>query len=201
MHRLLVVNFSLVVCWVGMSGELVAQTIQQPVVQTFGATTTLSVPDRGTAFIGGVGQSAYGYRRAGFGPLRGPLRGPSNFGRASSGASMSATVTIHDFQAMDEYLLQSAPRSTNFGPALQGVAANAFEELTETRLRPNGQDPSSRTIAQPSPATSRAERFFQLGLAAESRGQTGVARLHFQTAVRLGSTSAADHLRENSKAR
>ena len=197
MHRLLVVKFLLVVCWVGMSGELVAQTIQQPVVQTFGATTTLSVPDRGTVFIGGVGQSAYGHRRAGFGPLR----GPSNFGRASSGASMSATVTIHDFQAMDEYLLRSAPRPTNSGHALQGVAANAFEQLTETRLRPNWQDPSPRTFAQPSPATSRAERFYRLGLAAELRGQAGVTRLHFQTAARLGSTSAADRLRENSQAR
>lgn len=200
MHRLLTFAFIPMVCSLGLSEGVSAQTIQQPVVRTFGATTTLSVPDRGTAFIGGVGQSAYGRRNAGFGPLR----GSSNIGRESSGASLTTTVTIHDFQAMDEYLLRSANAQSTRNRSLNGVAANAYEQLTgsEVSAPPVNSPPQRRPMHESgSSSSSRADRFFQLGLAAESRGQTGVARLHFQTAVRLGSQAAVDRLRRMSNPR
>ncbi len=197
MHRLLTFAVFPMVCGFGLSEGLSAQTIQQPVVRTFGATTTLSVPDRGTAFIGGVGQSAYGRRNAGFGPLR----GSSSIGRETSGGSLTTTVTIHDFQAMDEYLLRSASEHSSPNRSLQGVAGNAFEQLTDSDVRSIPMSSTLRRPAEQLSTSSRADRFFQLGLAAESRGQTGVARLHFQTAVRLGSQKAADHLRRESNPR
>ncbi|WP_166826412.1 hypothetical protein [Thalassoroseus pseudoceratinae] len=184
-------------CCPGLSRQAIAQTIQQPIVRDFGAATTLSVPDRGTAFIGGVGQSAIGRRQAGFGPWR----GSSGIGRATSGGSISATVTIHDCAAMDAYLLQSADEPGPHNVRLRGVAGQAYEQLTNSSVRPTSAHTPRDIPPKPVPAISRAERFFQLGLAAESRGQTGVAKLHFQTAVRLGSQAASDHLRRNSQPR
>src|SRR5262245_3596864 len=77
-------------------------TVQQPRQQVFQAGTVVSVPDRGSAFLGGV-RSASSGRNSAFG-----IPGNVGIGRSSSAASTTVHVTIHDFEAMDKALLREA---------------------------------------------------------------------------------------------
>ncbi len=92
----------------GSSGPLLAQqVIQQPVVSTTGVRTTVSVPDRGNAFLGGVSSAQSQRNRSG------PFRSGSSLGFARQTTSISTGVYIHDLQAMDEAILNSAPATIN----------------------------------------------------------------------------------------
>src|SRR5688500_11840365 len=77
-------------------------TVQQPVIDTFGVGTTVSVPDRGGMYLGGVGRAAEARSARGFPLRRGPLA------RSASSASLSTGVYIHDFEAMDAAVLEAA---------------------------------------------------------------------------------------------
>ena len=80
------------------------QVIQQPIVRQFGVTTSVSVPDRGRALLGGVNRGAIGRK------TYGPLRSGTSSGAEYSSASQSASVYIFDFDAMDQALLDAADR-------------------------------------------------------------------------------------------
>ena len=74
--------------------------VQQPVVQQFGVNTAVSVPDRGSMFLGGVSSAADSRTSYGFGPWRG-----SSLGTGRSASSVETHVWIHDFETMDQMLL------------------------------------------------------------------------------------------------
>jgi len=76
-------------------------TVQQPVVSQFGVATTVSVPDRGTGFVGGVRRAADSSQRS----FR--FLPNSNIGRERSQRSLTTSVSIHDFAEMDRQLLSS----------------------------------------------------------------------------------------------
>ena len=92
-----------------------AQTVQLPTFHVFSVSTTVVVPDRGTAYLGGVSRS---HRTSNslstplFGRLPGVGRGFMNGGISSSlsasGASVSATIIDHD--SIDRALLADAAR-------------------------------------------------------------------------------------------
>lgn len=77
-----------------------AQVVQLPAVGNFGVSTTVSVPDQGTASLGGTGRSSYGATTRGAGPLASRASGGQN---SANSASISATII--DLAAMDEALL------------------------------------------------------------------------------------------------
>ncbi len=90
-------------------------TVQLPTFHVFSVSTTVVVPDRGAAYLGGVSRS----RRTNnhliaplFGRLPGVGRGFTSRGISSgtsaSGASVSATIIDHD--SMDRALLADAAR-------------------------------------------------------------------------------------------
>src|SRR5579871_847068 len=81
------------------NGAAFAQgTVQQPVVETFSAGTTVSVPDRGTISLGGV--SGAGASQSIFGPL--PTG--TNRGTFARGSSAAVKVQIHDPEEMERVL-------------------------------------------------------------------------------------------------
>jgi hypothetical protein len=86
--------------------------VQQPVFQQFAAPTTVLVPDRGGALLGGV--------RGGGQAVTVP--GPIPMSRAAAASSGSSSVQVrayvHDFQAMDEALLGTAARPKQSGIAV-----------------------------------------------------------------------------------
>lgn len=153
------------------------QAIQQPVVSSTSISTTVSVPDRGSAFLGGVSsaQSA----RAQYGPLRsGAFRG-----LARQATSVSTSVYIHDLHAMDEALLNSAPESTDQphrAASPQPAVTNSTVEAKSTSVSP----------------AEKAVKFEKLALKAEAAGKPGVAKLHWQAAARYGSRQAECRLAE-----
>lgn len=98
-------------------------TIQQPVVQQFSVNTVVSVPDRGSALLGGVSSARAG--RTSFGPLR----SGSSIGRSISHSSATVHVWIHDFEAMDRELLRQGPPSSRAPAPLNGMAAHAYSQL------------------------------------------------------------------------
>ena len=81
-------------CFVENShAQLQNVTVQLPTYHYFGVSTTVSVPDRGGLYMGGVNRSRWGRR-----------------GRATSAGGMSINATIIDHDAMDRALLAEAAR-------------------------------------------------------------------------------------------
>lgn len=108
--------------------------VQLPTFSHFSVGTTVLVPDRGSAFMGGIGRSVSG--RSTFGTPLLPFRPFRNtaIGTGHGAMSTHVSVWIHDFQAMDEYLLNQAPRTVRPGAGHVGLAA--------TDRRPASLDPA-----------------------------------------------------------
>lgn len=81
-----------------------AQDLQIPSVVVNAVQTAVSVPDRGSAFLGGVSRGASSSNLYGFSSIG------SSVGRVHSNTAQSVFVTIHDFEEADQLLL-SAPRN------------------------------------------------------------------------------------------
>ncbi len=154
-------------------------TVQQPLVGVFQVNTTVSVPDRGSAFLGGVRSAASG--RSAFGPLR----SGSSLGLQRDASTATAHVYIHDLHAMDEALLASAE------PSRSALIDPRVIERLELRGRPDRElpGPSGGDVDLALQAERLAEQ-------AEARGKFAVAKLHWQRAARHGSQRAAAQLAE-----
>ena len=152
--------------------------VQQPVVATNSVRTTVSVPDRGSALLGGV-SSAQSARSS-----YGPLRSGSSIGLSRSASSTSTNVFIHDLSAMDEALLNSVPDS----PAPSAIRGwNRMQQAEATRTE----------VASPA---EKALKFEWFAKQAEAAGKSGVARLHWQMAAKYGSKLANEKLAAASEA-
>ena len=81
-----------------------AQVVQLPTFHQFSTSTTVSVPDRGSASLGGVRRSATGGSQFGAPGLGGNRAG----GAAAQGGGLSVSAQIHDFAEMDRRLLEQA---------------------------------------------------------------------------------------------
>lgn len=183
-------------------------TVQQPVVDRFSVGTTVSVPDRGRAYLGGVKSAGDSRAQYGFGPLRG-----SNVGQFRSASSSSVSVYIHDFDEMDRQLLS---QGRSGGAPLPAV--NGYRDLMARNQRrgtsvgaPGGATASLRELGRAPPLTyageavddvpeapslppGQAERSFQLAQQAEHRGAVAVAKLHYRMASRHGHPDADERL-------
>lgn len=179
---------------------LVAQqptTVQLPTFSFFGVGTSVSVPDRGSVYLGGVNRAATGMNEFGA-PLM-PFRNRS-FGMERSASNMSVSVFIHDFDAMEEALLGGqaapgtalAPRWPRSGP----------ERLTARSATPAPPAPDVAQILEDRAREQvarrqEAEDFFQRGRSAEESGKPNVARIYYQMAARR----AAGELKQQVAAR
>lgn len=149
--------------------------VQQPAVGGFGVSTTVSVPDRGSARLGGVSSAASGRFNSGI------FRPGTSSGLERSASSLSTSVYIHDLQAMDEALLAGAP-DANRDPWTP--------RLNERRAA----QPASTKAAPPEDTAGKAARYEQLARDAEAKGKLSVARMHWQMAAKFGSSVARQKL-------
>jgi len=109
-----------------IAGSASAQqfTVQQPSLSSFSVGTTVSVPDRGRALMGGVSRA--GSSRSTYGPLR----SGTNTGVFAQHSGASAHVTIHDFAEMDRRALSaSPPRPRDDAVPLNANATHAYHVL------------------------------------------------------------------------
>ena len=119
MHRLIPwFSFALAITWIGVAGaQQPGSAVQLPTFSQFSVGTTVSVPDRGSAYMGGINRSASG--RTSYGVPMLPFRPFRNtaIGSNQGASSMHISAWIHDFEAMDDYLLNQAPRTVQPGMA------------------------------------------------------------------------------------
>jgi len=184
-----------------------AQSVQLPTLSSFRAGTAVSVPDRGSVYIGGINRAADGRKEFGT-PLL-PLRNRS-IGSERSASSMWTSVYIHDFEAMDEALLSQA-RGSAYGVSQDRSSGPATRTVVGSREVPGSSrtagttwqarstvptsGPMSKSVAELraeragelQARTDEAERLFERGKTAEAAGKLTVARIYYQQASRRAS--------------
>ena len=168
--KLIITGCCLIICLMAVhieTAEAQAVRIQQPIVQQFSVGTTLTVPDRGSALLGGIRSGSIHSRQSG------PFRSGSRYGHSFQSSTSSVGVYIHDFEAMDQMLLNSAPRilrnSRNVPSAHhhwrnQLLNQTASSQPTGRSLSSSETNSNAREIRQ-----SKAERFYELGKQAEKK--------------------------------
>jgi hypothetical protein len=199
-------------------------TVQQPVFSRFSVATTVSVPDRGSALLGGISRA--GDSRTSFGPF------PSgqSVGGFREHAGVTAHAWIHDFAEMDRLLLEEGARASAAAnaPRLAGNAEPAYQSLLARHAggaerglsHQRGADADQSAAERPSSAfdepafphrrqaeaassepseiarCASADKFYRLGQQALDQGKPEVARVHFRLAARNGSSAAETALRQ-----
>ncbi|HUT92339.1 MAG TPA: hypothetical protein VMY37_22785 [Thermoguttaceae bacterium] len=189
-------------------------TVQLPTYSYFTTSTTVSVPDRGSVYLGGVKRAATG--RNEFGTPLLPFRNRS-IGTERSASGVSVSVYIHDFEAMDEYLLSqpiargSQPAVTRrLGPPIAGSQPRPALPASTGDVWPARLDAATQGSAGPmakSLAELRAEhereqqarqgeaaKWLQRGRQAESAGKANVARVYYQMAARRATGPLKDQV-------
>jgi hypothetical protein len=159
-------------------------TVQLPTFSFFTVQTTVSVPDSGGAFLGGIGRGADGSGSRGFGPLANRGSGSS---REAGGISVQAS--IHDREEMDwAVLAQAAENSRQNFPAAKaeqisgrigrseaGSSSGVAGSLAEIR---------SHQAAGAASRTAEATELFTKAQRAEAEGKSGLARIYYQMVLR-----------------
>ena len=194
--------------WLAAVGAT-AQTVQLPTFSSASVGTTVVVPDRGAAYLGGVnsaaeGRSEFGVPILGNVPYLGRLGRNVGIGQDTRASSMWVTATIHDFDAMDQALLNTPSpdgftstygnsRGLSQTPAAiaQRAERNAANLAGSWRAQPVAPDLVSDVAAeQASRANRQAARadeagsFFARGQQAEADGKPNVAKIYYQMAAR-----------------
>ncbi len=167
----------------------VGTTVQLPTFSFFGVDTTVSVPDGGSTYLGGVNRASSGSSQFGAAPFT-PFTNRS-IGSQMSASSMRVSAYIHDFQAMDESLLNQ-PTAFNRGlnqPQVQ--VARAVGKRVEDAQAASAGRPAldvaglrAQRLQEEQARNSESASLMERGQAAESAGKLKVARLYYQMAYR-----------------
>jgi hypothetical protein len=193
------------------SGQQPGSAVQLPTISSFGTNTTVTVPDRGSAYLGGINRAASGRNEFGVPLLKGlPLFRNRGIGMERSSASTNVSVYIHDFDAMDEYLLGQPARrfAQSYQPTRGTFAARAARDTgarPPEAQQPVPAGPAAMSVAElrtmhrreEEETAQKALEFFERGKKAETAGKLNVARIYYQMAARR----AADPLKSQIAAR
>jgi hypothetical protein len=159
--------------------------VQLPTSSSFGVGTTVSVPDGGSAYLGGISRAASGSNEFGT-----PLLPFSPFKNRSSGSQVSTSkasvsVYIHDFAALEEQLLSQPSASARLTPrttygqqplvARNGSAATPAGSVAESRQERLRQQRAPEEDARD--LCARAEQ-------ANAEGKPGLAVIYYRMASR-----------------
>lgn len=173
--------------------EPYATTVQLPTFNTFSVMTTVSVPDRGGAYLGGIGRAYSGRNENGV-PIIGklPFVGPITGGRAIGSSTTSSGVSVHatiiDHEELDRAVLAEAasrrgtgshgvesPRVSPRQSAASDVAHQPFESVAAIKARQAAED----TLKE-----EQATAYFQKAESAEMAGKLASARSYYLLAAR-----------------
>jgi len=177
--------------------------VQLPTYSFFSTATTVSVPDRGRAYLGGIKRAATG--RNEFGAPLMPFKNRA-IGTERSASNMHVSVYIHDFQAMDEYLLSQPTASNPYGlqphrGSLVGPTPKQWQPRASLPQTPSGgpaamsvADLRAKHLRQQQTRQEEAVDFFQRGKNAEASGKANVARIFYQMAARRATGALKDQV-------
>jgi hypothetical protein len=191
-------------------------TVQLPTYRFFTVDTAVLVPDRGSAYLGGINRAQSGMNE--FGSPLSPFRNRA-FGSQRSASGVSVSAYIHDFEAMEEELLRQSgglgqklttlrsPDGTTRAvvrsdrdAAGSGDPRRAQQREGDLRSVVSAESGDPRRAPLPSIAEIRRQRladqearqseaddFFERGQSAEESGKTNVARMYYQMAAKRAS--------------
>ena len=197
---------------VGAASSASAQAVQLPTFNYFTVQTTVSVPDRGGAVLGGVDRASSGTTSRGFGPLRNRASGSSI---GSSVASVHATIIDHE--ELDRATLAEARRQREGGATFaerkatmpNGLSvrtdpvAKKADFLSQHVARREAPKPApvavaafdsvsdvrARAAARQQAKLDEAAAKLASGIASEQAGKYASARGYYESAIRLGDDS------------
>jgi hypothetical protein len=208
MKRTLCVSLSILLLTASASLAQQSVTIQLPSQQVFSVSTTVSVPDRGSAYLGGISRASSGSISRGvpgLSKLPGANRLFNNRGIGTSrGASnVHVTATIIDLHEMDEMILgeAAARRAASGGEALAAQQAAVHRQasfLSQHVGRPAvplAAEPAAPRVVtlQETPQQiaqtqaqreAEAESLLEGGRKAEAEGKIKVACIYYKMAAR-----------------
>jgi hypothetical protein len=162
--------------------------VQLPSYSYFTTNSSVQVPDRGSAYLGGVNRARSGMNE--FGTPLAPLRNRS-VGSQRSASGASASVYVHDFEAMDEMLL--GPDFQKRGGDLRSaVSAGAGDPRRASAASAGASLPSvTEILAQrrrdQEARQAEAQDLFDRGQSAEEADKMNVARVYYQMAAKRAS--------------
>jgi hypothetical protein len=164
---------------------VVRNEIVVPQQNVFTIGTTISVPDRGGAVVGGFHS---GSRTS----TRGLGRGVGVAGHTAAGAA-GAQVWIHDFDQLERppALAAGADGSSSFRRGLHRYAADPI------RVRESGaEQPEQNRGLDAAARDAQAADLLRRGLDAEARGKPKIALIYFRSAASINSAPSALSARE-----
>lgn len=171
------------------------QVLQLPTFHRFGVGTSVLVPDRGSAYLGGVGRATYAGSHYGVPavsslPSLARLFGNRSTASVHSHSGASVHVTVIDLAEMDRAVLARAA-TTATTPMTNVRALDIAREIhvQSASNRESGAVESVATIRRENErrreAVSREGReFFQRGTDAEAAGKFGAAKIYYKMALR-----------------
>jgi hypothetical protein len=196
-----------------------APTLQLPTFSFATVTTTVMVPDQGSTFLGGISRAADGRNEYGVPGLSLPGFQNRAIGMDRSTSSFRVSVTIHDFDAMDQALLGTpSPNglARNYPPQRPCLpempAAIAAQPSPEKAAKLAGNwrvvpiapapvsDPATEEAGRAARQAARADEadgYFARAKQAEADGKPHVAKIYYQMAVRR----ASGELKQQAQAR
>ncbi|HEX5105410.1 MAG TPA: hypothetical protein VFV87_16440 [Pirellulaceae bacterium] len=192
-------------CW-AMGGLLVASssvfgqaqvptTVQLPTFRFFTVQTSVSVPDGGGTYLGGMKSARDSSLTRGFGPFRN--RG---IGSDRGAAGMSVHATITDLKEMDDAILAEAAAGRPGAAAFDPDAARA--ELLSRHVGKTFTSASPAEASEPAPLpgsvaairaqnaaaaearAAEAAQYFAKAQTAEGEGKPAVAKYYYQMVAR-----------------
>lgn len=175
--------------------------VQLPTFSFFNTNTTVSVPDRGSVYMGGVKRASTGVNEFGVPllPFR-PFRNRS-IGQETGSVGTSVSVYIHNFEEMEEALLGGPPSSVAaMTPRSSGGNRVGLESLragVAPRAAPAAPAPRMETIAgvraeraqQKMTREQEAADFYGRGQTAEAAGKLNLAKIYYQMAAKRATGS------------
>lgn len=176
-------------------------TVQLPTYRTFQSGGAVLVPDRGSAFLGGVSRARSS--RSEFGTPLVPF-GNRSIGSDRSIARSSVSVYIHDFAAMEAELERSAAptRPKDFVKAPDRTRPKAVELAAPGDLAQGPAEPPVASLEEirrqrqlaAQAREAEARDFLDRGMAAEASGKLNVARIYYQMASKRALGALRDEI-------
>ena len=152
MNARLLISITVLAMFFAISSTALAQNAPASAVQlpTFGyntVNTTVSVPDRGGVYMGGIKRSSSGRTESGA-PLL-PFKNRS-IGNQTSATSFSVHTYIHDFEAMDEAALSAGSAAISNGtggPAIVNGNKTIPFRFADTQPQPQRKAANSNQVS------------------------------------------------------
>jgi len=166
------------------------QAVQLPTFHFFSLSTTVSVPDGGDAAFGGISRSSSGRVQRGIPGLPSQPFDNVATGRATGAGNVSASATIHDFEAMEKALEGAGGGAQGAGGQGRGpvVSLPKSDARVQSIAAIRGQQ-SAEDAAKQREAADALARGRQL----LAEGKANVAKIYLQTAVKKSSAASDVH--------